>query len=225
MTTLGKITEQIYRLYNGGDPSIDQEISQKEIELLVLQTVNKLLKIETLQVNLALGDNFPPHTAIATYDNVATTALNDEFCKAALPAQPISLPRGMGVWAITKRVETSSGSGVFIDDFESPFVPMVSGQIGIMAGVGHTGIKDVLLSNVIAYELRTNSEIIFYASRADVGNNVNIKLLVVDPANVSSSSTLPIGSDQEAQVISEVLTLLGVVSPTTDEVANANKQI
>lgn len=225
MTTLGKITEQIFRLYNGGDPSSDQEITKKEIELLVLQSVNKLLKIETLQVNYALGDNFPPHTAIATYDNVTTTALTDDFCKAALPAQPISLPRGMGVWSITKRIETSSGSGVFIDDFESPFVPMVSGQIGIMAGIGHTGLKDVLLSNVISYEVRTSGEIIFYASRADVGDSVNIKLLVADPAKVSTTDTLPVGSDQEAQIIQEVMQILGVVPRVTDEAANANNQI
>lgn len=102
MTTLGKITEQIFRLYNGGDASSDQEIGKKEIELLVLQAVNKLLKVETLQVNYALGDSFPPHTAIASYDNVAVTALNDDFCKATLPAQPLSLPRGMGLWSITK---------------------------------------------------------------------------------------------------------------------------
>jgi hypothetical protein len=225
MTTLGKITEQIFRLYNGGDASSDQEIGKKEIELLVLQAVNKLLKVETLQVNYALGDSFPPHTAIASYDNVAVTALNDDFCKATLPAQPLSLPRGMGLWSITKRVEATTGSGVYIDDFEAPFIPMVSGQIGIISGIGHTGMKDVLLSNVIPYELRSNTEILFYSSRTDVGATVNIKLLVADPDKVSSTDTLPVGSDQEMQIIQEVLQILGVVPTATDEVANANKQI
>ena len=225
MTTLGKITEQIFRLYNGGDASSDQEIGKKEIELLVLQAVNKLLKVETLQVNNALGDSFPPHTAIASYDNVAVTALNDDFCKATLPAQPLSLPRGMGLWSITKRVEATTGSGVYIDDFEAPFIPMVSGQIGIISGIGHTGMKDVLLSNVIPYELRSNTEILFYSSRTDVGATVNIKLLVADPDKVSSTDTLPVGSDQEMQIIQEVLQILGVVPTATDEVANANKQI
>lgn len=225
MTTLGKITEQIFRLYNGGDASSDQEIGKKEIELLVLQAVNKLLKVETLQVNYALGDSFPPHTAIASYDNVAVTALNDDFCKATLPAQPLSLPRGMGLWSITKRVEATTGSGVYIDDFEAPFIPMVSGQIGIISGIGHTGMKDVLLSNVIPYELRSNTEILFYSSRTDVGATVNIKLLVADPDKVSSTDTLPVGSDQEMQIIQEVLQILGVVPTATDEVANSNKQI
>lgn len=225
MTTLGKITEQIFRLYNGGDASSDQEITKKEIELLVLQVVNKLLKLETLQVNYALGDSFPPHTAIASYDNISVTSLNDDFCKATLPAQPLSLPRGMGVWSITKRVETSSGSGVYIDDYEQPFVPMVSGQIGILANIGHTGIKDVLLSNVIAYELRSSNEILFYNSSSEVGSSVNIKLLVADPAKISSTDMLPVGSDQEMQIIQEVMQLLGVVPMATDEVANANKQV
>ena len=86
-------------------------------------------------------------------------------------------------------------------------------------------MKDVLLSNVIAYELRTNSDILFYSSRDDVGTSVNIKLLVADPDKVSSTDTLPLGSDQEFQVIQEVLQLLGVVPTATDEVANANKQV
>lgn len=102
---------------------------------------------------------------------------------------------------------------------------MVSGQIGIISGIGHTGMKDVLLSNVIPYELRSNTEILFYSSRTDVGATVNIKLLVADPDKVSSTDTLPVGSDQEMQIIQEVLQILGVVPTATDEVANANKQI
>jgi hypothetical protein len=39
MTTLGKISEQIWRIYSGGNPTDDQEITRKEIELLVLQTL------------------------------------------------------------------------------------------------------------------------------------------------------------------------------------------
>ncbi len=68
-------------------------------------------------------------------------------------------------------------------------------------------------------------EIVFYASQTDVGSSVNIKLLVADPDKVSSTDTLPLGSDQEMQVIQEVLQLLGVVPTATDEVANANKQV
>ena len=220
MTTLGKITEQIYRLYNGGNPSADQEITQKEIELLVLQTVNRVLKIESIQTNLPMGDYFPPHAALAQYDSVSTTAISDDYCKATLPAQPISMPRGMGVWNITKREAYDS---LTLDDFENPFVPVQSGQMGLLAGVGHTGVKDVLLSNVIPYELRTNNEVIFYAPQGDVGSAVNMQLLVSDPAKVSSTDTLPVGGDQEVQIIQEVLTLLGVASTPSDEVSDANK--
>lgn len=224
MTTLGKISEQIFRLYAGGNPSSDQEISRKEIEYLVLQVVNKLLKIETLQVNYAMGDSFPPHAAIANFENISVTSLNDDFSKLTLPAQPISLPKNMGVWNITKRVETSSGSGVYIDDIENPFVPVQSGQLGLLASVGHTDIKNVLLSNVIPYEVRSNNEVIFYCSQTDVGSSVNLQLLVSDPAKISSTDTLPVGSDQEMTIIQEVLTLLGASPQVTDEVADGNKQ-
>jgi len=221
MTTLGKITEQIYRLYNGGNPSADQEITQKEIELLVLQSVNRLLKIESMQVNLAMGDYFPPHAAIAQYDNITVTAISADYSKLTLPAQPISMPKGMGVWNITKRQAYDS---LTLDDFENPFVPIQSGQMGLMSGVGHTSIKEVLLSNVIPYELRTNNEVLFYAPQTDVGSSVNMQLLIADPAKVGSTATLPIGGDQESQIIQEVLTLLGVATPAGDEVSDANKR-
>jgi len=221
MTTLGKITEQIYRLYNGGNPSADQEITQKEIELLVLQSVNRVLKIESVQVNLPMGDYFPPHAAIAQYDAVSTTAISDDYCKATLPAQPIAMPRGLGVWNITRR---ESYDSLTLDDFENPFVPIQSGQMGLLSGIGHTSVKDVLLSNVIPYELRTNNEVVFYASQTDVGSSINMQLLVADPAKVSSTDTLPLGGDQEMQIIQEVLTILGVATPAGDEVSDANKR-
>ncbi len=86
-------------------------------------------------------------------------------------------------------------------------------------------LLDVLVSNVIAYEVWAGGGIFFYASLAYVGDSVNVKLLVADPANVSTTSTLPLGSDQEAQVIQEVMQILGVVPRVTDEAANANNQI
>jgi hypothetical protein len=50
-----------------------------------------------------------------------------------------------------------------------------------------------------------------------------MQLLVSDPAKVSSTDTLPVGGDQELQIIQEVLTLLGVASTPSDEVSDANK--
>ena len=67
MITKGKITDQILRLYTGGNPSDDKEISRDDINLLVGQVVNRLLKLEHSSVNMASGDMFPPHTLITEY--------------------------------------------------------------------------------------------------------------------------------------------------------------
>ena len=46
MITIGKITDQILKLYSGGDPSDDKELSRGDIKLLVGQVINKILKTD-----------------------------------------------------------------------------------------------------------------------------------------------------------------------------------
>ena len=52
MITLGKLTEQIFRLYNSGNPSADSQVTKQEINVHVGQSVNKLLKVEHMGVNI-----------------------------------------------------------------------------------------------------------------------------------------------------------------------------
>ena len=52
MITKGKLTDQILRLYTGGNPSDDREISRADIDLLVGQVVNLILMIMRNQKGL-----------------------------------------------------------------------------------------------------------------------------------------------------------------------------
>ena len=76
-TTIGRISEQIQRIINGGDPSSDNQIQLQEIKLLVGQVCNKLLKLERFSVNMPEGDYGVPQSMIATYDNIPVTAYKD----------------------------------------------------------------------------------------------------------------------------------------------------
>ena len=118
MITKGKITDQILRLYSGGSANDEKELSRADINLLVGQVINKLLKIEHASVNMASGDMFPPHTLITHYKVTLDGTLNalsvlvDKYAK--LPVMPISLPRNMGVWSVSQS--------------NTEFIPIQSGQ-------------------------------------------------------------------------------------------------
>ena len=67
MITKGKLTDQILRLYTGGNPSDDKEISRADVDLLVGQVINQILKKEYVASNISQGEMFPPHTLVTTY--------------------------------------------------------------------------------------------------------------------------------------------------------------
>lgn len=65
---LKKISEEIVRRYESGNPTAGSELDRREVQLLVIQEINRRLKLEHAQVHLQLGESVPPHAAIATYD-------------------------------------------------------------------------------------------------------------------------------------------------------------
>lgn len=65
---LKKISEEILRRYEGGDPTSDSPIDRREIDLLVIQKINGLIKKEHFNINVPLGESVPPHASLATYD-------------------------------------------------------------------------------------------------------------------------------------------------------------
>ena len=76
-----------------------------------------------------------------------------------------------------------SGSGVYIDDIEDPFVPVQSGQLGLLAALVTRILRMFCLMLFLTVKL--TNEVIFYSSQTDVGTSVNLQLLVSDPAKIS----------------------------------------
>lgn len=376
MTYLKKISEQIIRIYNAGNPSSDKEFEQREVYLLIQQVLNRLLKTEHVNIHLPLNEYVPPHAVIATYEdvevtgtgsaqpkltctpfdvvgfssewqteggldwttaggdpwvlnlqdaelevtpvsnfgstiytisltgfalpqgktasdlktfiedcedgsliefegdeininkflaqgvsNVETTATSLEFtynpaatsaansvilsevnathgllpasqttyavkigninccdtevdstnikASVTLPAQPINLPRGMGVWRVYDPVVAND-----------PFIPLASGQLGIVQSITHTNTASQL-GGLTAYEYFSNNKLLFNKTIAEMPEKVNIQLLVVDPEQVGEFDMLPIPADMEDIVIRDVLQLMGQAIP--DQVVDNNK--
>jgi hypothetical protein len=213
MITKGKITDQILRLYSGGSPNDEKEISRDDINLLVSQVINRLLKTEYLAMNVQMGDDFPPHTLVTTYyvDLTSNTTQN-EYVHAYLPVMPLSLPRNMGVWSVSNAAGT-----------RDEYIPIQTGQQSLVSS------QDSLkyLETQIAYWAEGNV-INFLSDITESPFNVTkvrIQLLIVDPNILGEYDYLQIPIEMEEVVVKEVLTLIGALPKVVDKASDSNSQI
>lgn len=208
MITKGKITDQILRLYTGGSPNDEKEISRDDINLLVGQVINRLLKLEHASVNMGSGDMYPPHTLITQYNISLSGTMNvdgvmvDKFAK--LPVMPISLPRNMGVWSVSMS--------------NTEFIPIQSGQETMISS------QDQLqyLENQIGYYVEGS---VVRFTEDPSGSVISIKLLIIDPTVLGEYDYLAIPAEMEEAVVKEVLTLLGALPKVVDKASDSNSQI
>lgn len=120
-----------------------------------------------------------------------------------LPAQPIHLPRQLGVWR------------VWGTDPNDPFIPLTSTQYALTSKIGHTNMATIL-GSLTAYEYYDNKTLRFNQPVSTVGSTVNIQLLVVDPTKLAGTDLLPVHADMENTVINMVLEQLGVTRQPGD---------
>lgn len=132
--------------------------------------------------------------------------------KLTLPAQPIALRRGMGIWRIYNPA----------DPFAS-YIPVQAGEMSIATQTSHTGLKN-MLGRMTAYEWHSNNTVIFNKLVIQMPKRVSVQLVVVDPEKVGEYDLLPIPADMEQHVVLEVLEQLrSQVKP--DLAANKNPEV
>jgi len=205
MTTKGKIAEQVQRLI-AGNPTISGRVHINDVKLLIEQVANQVLKADYFAVNTPEGDTIPNNCMIYTYDSVAVTTYKTTKSKASLPSFPINLPRNMGVFHVSRT-----------DSIDEPFIPIPSGMYGIVKP------QDLLgeLSGLIGYEI-FGRDIVFTKNLPGLGiNNVFIRLVGMDLASVGDRDPLPVSSDMEAQIVTQVYNIL-VQTPPADRGPNNN---
>lgn len=131
--------------------------------------------------------------------NVCTVAVDAaaEDAYIELPAYPLNLPRGQGIWRI------------YGSDISTPYIPAPSQVLGIAGATSHNMLSTVL-GNKTAYEWSDRLTVRFNKTIAQMPGTVNIELLIVDPRQLSETDMLPITPEIEAQVMGAVLEALGV---------------
>lgn len=204
-TTKKKLSEQILRLYQG-NPTASSRVVEADVRLLVEQVANQVLKADYFQVNLPEGDTVPNNTMIFTYDNIPVSVYKN-VSKATLPSIPISLPRNLGVFHVSRT-----------DDISNPFIPIPSGLYGVIKPQVLLGD----LSGLIGYEVM-GKDIIFTKDLTGLGiNSVLIRLVGIDISQLSEWDILPVSADQEASIVSNVYKML-VTLPESERTVDSNK--
>jgi hypothetical protein len=210
MITKGKLTDQILRLYSGGSPNDEKDITRGDINILVGQVINRLLKTEHVSMNMAAGEMFPPHTLVTTYIvDVNPPNTNMPYPHAILPVFPISLPRNMGVWSVTDL------------GCSKEYIPFQTGQYTLMSQqdqLQYLETQDGYWAEGGYVNFTPNVPI-------TAKLQVRIQLLIVDPNVLGEYDYLALPAEMEEAVVKEVLTLIGALPKEVDKTSDSNSQI
>ena len=198
MTTLGKLTEQIARIYAR---YIDKEnpntvVDKREIKLLVVDAIHTILGAK-LSDQAAKGFTDIPEALIATYENISVVSAGGAY-KCTLPAQPISAAGDMGVYE------------VFSDEL-NPFIPIPKQIMKVMQGTDLA-----VLESKVGYFRSSNDKIRFTADPrvndtawSDT-DTVTMRLIINDITKYLDTDILPLPGDYNLKVIELVLKTLGL---------------
>lgn len=184
MTTKRQLIESVFRIVKGGDIRNSSEMHWKDVEYALNRAIAQLLKLDMVNVNTPFGNNLPAHNTIATYENVEVTDMSSTHSMATLPATPIAMPMGMGVFSITPC------------NCDDAIIPLEPGMMSLIKGIKH----QCLIGDQPAYELSGN-KIKFNKTAEELGGCVNIQMLVADVAGLDEDAPIPLPEDMEYQAV------------------------
>lgn len=203
-TTKYRLAEQVVRLLNGGEIPVSSKVKINEAKLAVEQCINTKLKMEYLQVNIPSAEMIPNGASVATYEGIAVEQFGDRS-KTTLPAMPLKLPRGMGVYQIFDPA-----------NMDCPFIPLEMGQKGLIST--QPLINDLL--DQVGYEWY-GTDIIFTRDLTQpTPIELTVRLVVMDITQYSDWDILPLPADMEWDVIQEVYKLFAT-EPVSDKLVDS----
>lgn len=203
-TTKYKLAEQVVRLLNGGEIPVATKVKINEVKIAVEQVVNKMLKMEYLNVNIPSQEYIPNGASIATYENIAVVQQGTRS-KSTLPAMPLKLPRGIGVYQIFDPA-----------NMDCPFIPLEMGQYGLLKSqplindlLGWTGYEWYGMDIIYTKDLTQPSPV-----------SVTMRLVVLDIREYSDYDILPVPADMEWDIIQEVYKIFAT-EPVGDKLVDS----
>lgn len=189
---LATLSEQILRLYHGGDIPDENGLQQQDIKILVAQVSSYLVEAN-LYNNMKIDGRSVDPLFIATYEDVAVlynTKRNRYYI--TLPSKPISLNHGLGTYQI------SPMQGEY-----DPFIPLYPGWMS----QNKEGETSFLEGNV-GFEPEGNRVMLVnFDQHKQYVTTVLVKM-VQNLADFDEDEELPIPPNYEFEIVTRVLNLL-----------------
>lgn len=203
-STKYRIAEQVVRLLSGGNIPTAAKVKLPEVKIAIEQVLNKMLKMEYLSLNIPTAEAIPNGASVATYEGIVVTQYGTRS-KSTLPAMPLKLPRGIGVYQIFDPA-----------NMDCPFIPLEMGQFGLLKSqplinnlLGQVGYEWYGMDIVYTTDLTQPDPI-----------NLTMRLVVLDISQYSDYDILPIPADMEFDVIQEVYKLFAT-EPVSDKLVDS----
>ena len=127
-----------------------------------------------------------------------------------LPAQPIHLPRDIGIWALYNKATPFNR-----------YIPVQAGQWAMIQGINHNPMANAL-DNMNIYTMLDNKNMLLNQTVGNSPSSLELQLLVVDINKVGETDILPIPADMEEDVVETILGQLRTLNPTTEDGGNNN---
>lgn len=221
-STIFSISEQILRRLKGGRPDAATGVDIREIKAAVVQNLNGMLRIGHLQGTVAAGETIPDGAMLATYLNVPVSTYQKNKSACTLPAMPVSLPMGMGLFEIRPtQVEFTdeNGYGELVGNTDA-FIPTKPGEYNLALGAGllnemgsfigywQSGIQAIFTKNILVQGITA----------------VDMDLVVMDLKTLSDFEPLPIYPDYEAACIEAVFKQFLNEGPADSDIDNLTEK-
>lgn len=211
------LSEQVLQLLSGGDPSVGKKYETRMVYSFLQQAVNRKLKTEYLSVTLPGDETVPEGLVLACYDRIPVTAYKGVLSRAKLPAMPVSLRRGMGVFFVGPSVVTAEKS-IAIQSAEVELSEGDSSAVVFPFTVTRTGGADGEV--VIAWVVTGYGE--NPAVAADfTGGVLPSGVITFADEDATETINVSVAGDYDYEEAKEFLVTITVISPVTLEVTNA----
>lgn len=199
MITKYKIAEQVLLLLKGGNMKAASSVELDDIISSIGQYINTHFKQEHLSVNMPSGETIPEGVMLTYYDDIVPVKYKD-VSKITLPVTPISLPRNMGIFHVSRT-----------GDIDNGFIPLQNGQLSLIKG--EKLISDLL--GQVGYTPYGNDLVFNKDLTTEQGVTIIVGLVVVDISKYDDYTPLPLPADMEATIVQECFKLFSMQMPGT----------
>ncbi len=193
MTTKNILAEQIQRLYARfiDKDNVSDVIDIREIKLLLVQSINKILKLQVAE-SFKAGQVDVPKCNLLEYTCAVTSESGNNRSYITLPAIPLTLPMDMGIWSIA-----ASNAAL------TPYIPIPAQDIIVFQGTNVSALEQQIGYYVQGKKVYFTKDITLSANGSIT--SVIVNLLVSDFNQIGDNDLLPISPEVESLIIEDVL--------------------